>query len=113
MRWLLLTILIGIGTARGADAQPQAAAGRQRVPLDKGAVEAGGVAGTTLPVRWLRAHSDRHITLASLEVGRVLTGQLGHGALSGSFEMLLTVTPLFVIQQPARTLGLAASPLHL
>ena len=47
--------------------------------------------------------------MASLEVGRVLTQQIGHGPLSGSFEMLLTATPLFVVQQPARTLGLSCS----
>ena len=109
MRWLLLIFLVGTtGTALAQT--PSTDSGGDR--LGKGAVEAGVIAGTTLPVTWLRAHSDRHVTLASLEVGRILTHQIGHGPLSGSFEMLLSVTPLFIIQQPARTEGLAATPVH-
>jgi len=80
--------------------------------LGKGAVEAGVVGGTTLPVSWLRAHSDRHVTLASLEVGRVLSGPVGPAGLAGNFEMLLDATPFLVVQQPEATFGLAASPLH-
>ena len=63
-------------------------------------VEAEVVSGTTLPVSWLRAHSDRRVTLASLEVGRVMSGLVGPGALAGNFEMLLDATPFLVVQQP-------------
>jgi hypothetical protein len=79
----------------------------------KGTVEVGGLAGATLPVSWLRAHEDRGIIMASLDVGRIMTSTIGHGPLAGQFEFLLEVTPLFIVHQPLRTLGLAASPLHM
>jgi hypothetical protein len=72
-----------------------------------------GIAGTTLPVTWLRAHADRRLTMASLQMGRVMTNELGHGPLAGSFEFLLEMTPLVVLHQPSPTFGLAVSPLHM
>ena len=67
----------------------------------------------TLPVTWLRAHSDRSIRMGSLEVGRVMTHQRGPGALAGQFEFLLEITPLAVLHQPSRVFGVTASPLHM
>ncbi len=83
------------------------------VGFRKGAVEFGGIAGTTLPVSWLRAHADRRLTMASLEVGRVMTNRLGRGPLAGHFEFLLEITPLLILRQPLPTQGAAASPLHM
>lgn len=80
---------------------------------EKGTVEVGGIVGTTLPVTWLRAHADRRITMASLDVGRVITNRRGPGLLAGRFEFLLEITPLISVYQPSRTVGLAASPLHM
>jgi len=79
----------------------------------KGSVEAGAIAGTTLPITLFRAHKDRHLTLGTIQVGRVMTNRLGTGPLAGSFEFLLEVAPLVLLQQPARTFGVAASPLHM
>ena len=42
-----------------------------------------------------------------------MTHLVGRGALRGSFEMLVEVTPAFLAYQPARVLGVAGSPLHL
>jgi lipid A 3-O-deacylase len=89
-------------------AEPDRAAG-----LQKGSVEIGAIGGFTLPVTWLRAHSDRHITMASLDIGRIMTGDIGDGPLSGSFEFLLELTPFFLLQQPAHTFGFTISPLHM
>jgi lipid A 3-O-deacylase PagL len=81
--------------------------------LRKGSVEVAGIIGTTLPVSWLRAHADRRLTLASLQMGRIMTNDRGHGPLAGSFEFLLEMTPLLVVRQPAPAFGLAVSPLHM
>lgn len=90
--------------------QPEAGGGAE---LRKGSVEAGAIAGTTLPITLFRAHKDRHLTLGTIQVGRVMTNRLGTGPLAGSFEFLLEVAPLVLLQQPARTFGVAASPLHM
>lgn len=90
--------------------QPESDSG---MGLAKGRVEVGGIIGQTVPITLFRAHKDRHTTMGSLQVGRVMTGRLGRGPLAGSFELLLEVTPLMVVRQPERTPGLAVSPLHL
>jgi Lipid A 3-O-deacylase (PagL) len=100
----MVAMLLSAGASVGAQSGPA---------LQKGTVETGGLVGSTLPVTWLRAHSDRRLSMGSFHVGRVLTNQRGTGPLSGYFEMLLEVTPLLIVQQPARAVGLAASPLHL
>ena len=81
--------------------------------LQKGSVELGGIIGMTLPVTWLRAHSDRSIRMGSLDFGRIMTHQRGPAPLAGQFEFLLEVTPLVVLQQPSRAFGVTASPLHM
>lgn len=82
-------------------------------PLRKGTVEAGAIVGTTLPITLFRAHKDRHLTTGTFQIGRVMTNQRGSGPLAGSFEFLLEVAPLILLQQPQRTFGVAASPLHM
>ena len=81
--------------------------------LEKGGVEIGAIGGSTLPVSWLRAHADRRMTLASLDVGRVVTARRGPGPLAGNFEFLLEITPFMVVRQPSQVVGIAASPLHM
>jgi hypothetical protein len=81
--------------------------------LRKGSVEAGAIAGTTLPMTLFRAHKDRHLTTGTVQIGRVMTNRLGGGPLAGSFEFLLEIAPLILLQQPQRTFGVAASPLHM
>jgi hypothetical protein len=95
--------------AEQAARQPEAGGAQ----LQKGSVEAGAIAGTTLPITLFRAHNDRHLTTGTVQIGRVMTNQLGTGPLAGSFEFLLEVAPLILLQQPQRTFGLAASPLHM
>jgi hypothetical protein len=85
----------------------------KRVRLQKGAVEIGGIVGTTLPITLFRAHKNRRLTMGTVQVGRVMTNQRGRGVIAGSFEFLLEVTPVLLLQQPQRTFGVAASPLHM
>ncbi len=96
--------------AQTGGSAPEAAG---EMPFQRGTVEVGGIVGATLPVSWLRAHSDRRITMASLDVGRVMTDEIDLGPLSGHFELLLEITPLMLLHQPAHAFGLTASPLHL
>jgi lipid A 3-O-deacylase PagL len=81
--------------------------------LQKGGVEVGAIFGSTLPVSWLRAHANRRITMASLDVGRIVTYQRGHGPFAGNFEFLLEITPFMTLHQPSHGFGLTASPLHM
>src|SRR3954470_20255384 len=109
---LLCLCLLLLGTPVAAQVETASDRG-QAVTFDKGTVEVGGVAGASLPVTWLHAHADRSITMASLNIGRLLTHRVGLGPLAGYFEMLLEVSPLISLRQPAHALGLTASPLHL
>jgi len=95
--------------AQRDDAASQAASLR----LEKGDVEVGAILGSTLPVGWLRAHADRRLTMASLDVGRIVSARKGRGLAAGNFEFLLEITPLMALHQPAHAFGLTASPLHM
>jgi hypothetical protein len=81
--------------------------------LSKGNVEVGGVVGTSLPVTLLRARANRRLTLGTFQVGRAITNHSGRGPMAGSFELLLELAPVVLIEQPQRALGLAVSPLHM
>jgi len=96
-----------------ADQAVSAPAPGRGAQLRKGSVEAGAIAGTTLPITLFRAHKDRHLTTGTVQIGRVMTNQRGGGPLAGSFEFLLEIAPLVLLQQPQRTFGVAASPLHM
>jgi hypothetical protein len=108
---MTLAVVVRGGTA--ASAQSPASAADQAAVFQKGTVDVGGIGGVTLPVSWLRAHADRRLIMASLDVGRVMTNRLGHGPLAGHFEFLFEVTPLLIVHQPADTFGVTASPLHM
>lgn len=94
-------------------AQSRGGAAADAVQLQKGTVEIGGIAGSTLPVTWLRAHANRHLTMGALDVGRVMTGQIGRGPLAGNFELLVEITPVLELRQPSHAFGFTVSPLHM
>src|SRR5437870_9143974 len=81
--------------------------------LEHGDVEIGAILGSTLPVTWLRAHADRRLTMASLDVGRIVSARKGPGLVAGNFEFLVEITPFITLHQPAHAFGLTASPLHM
>jgi len=109
------SVLFAMALGSGASwAQtPAGTASNNRGVLRKGAVEIGAIGGFTLPVSWLRAHSDRRITMASFDIGRVMTDEIGDAPLGGNFEFLLEITPFLVLEQPTHTFGLTVSPLHM
>jgi len=81
--------------------------------LQKGSIELTFMLGTALPTTWLRARSNRHLTIAALDLGRVMTGRIGTGPLSGDLELLFELAPLLVLRQPEHAIGVAASPVFL
>jgi hypothetical protein len=110
---LALAILLLGGSTAQAQGIPPSGSGPGVGFLQKGSVELGGIVGTTVPVTWLRAHKDRRITMASFDVGRVMTDRVGRGPLAGCFEFLLEITPWLSLHQPSSTFGVTASPLHM
>jgi lipid A 3-O-deacylase PagL len=82
----------------------------RELPFQKGTVEIGAIGGTALPISLFRARTNRRLTMASLQIGRVMTNQTGPGVLAGHFELLLEITPLIHLRQPETVFGLAMSP---
>jgi hypothetical protein len=91
----------------GQDNEPPPSAAPLR--FEKGTVEISGIGGTSLPVSLFRAQPDRNIAVASLSIGRVMTG----GPRGNNFELLLDVTPLLQVRQPDTVRGWSVSPLFL
>ena len=79
------------------------------MPFEKGAIEMSVLGGTTLPISLFRAVADRHLTMASFQVGRVMAGGPG----GNNFQLVLDVTPLILIRQPDVVRGWSVSPLFM
>jgi hypothetical protein len=79
----------------------------------KGTIETSVIAGTSLPVTLFRAHSERRLTMAAFQLGRVMNNELGHGPLAGTFEFVLELSPLAWLHQPENAFGFTTSPLHM
>jgi Lipid A 3-O-deacylase (PagL) len=93
--------------AHTAAAQPLGAA--QSSVYRKGSIDWSVIAGGALPVDLLAARSDRRLSLAAIEVGRIMSGPLGSGPLSGQFELLAQVMPI-VVRGPEEFWGVGISP---
>src|SRR5205085_11228891 len=48
----------------------------------------------------------RRLTMASLDVGRIVSARKGRGLAAGNFEFLVESTPLLALHQPAHAFGL-------
>jgi Lipid A 3-O-deacylase (PagL) len=77
--------------------------------FERGTVEMSVIAGTSLPTTLFRADADRHLTLASFAVGRVLTG----GPEAGNLELLVDVAPFLQVRQPDIVWGWSVAPLFI
>jgi hypothetical protein len=77
--------------------------------FEKGAIEMTVLGGTSLPTTVFRAVAEHKLTLASFQVGRVMSG----GAHGNNFQLVLDVTPLVLIRQPASVRGWSVSPLFM
>jgi hypothetical protein len=76
----------------------------------KGSVNWELFAGGALPVDLQSARSDRRMSLAAIDLGRVMSEPHGPGPLSGQFEILLQVMPV-VVWGPEDFWGVGISPL--
>jgi hypothetical protein len=106
----LLLILTALAASQPTSIQPstEAAAAAFR----KGSIDWSVLAGGALPVDLEGARSDRRLTLAALELGRVMSGPHGPGPLRGQFEMLIQVMPV-IVRGPEEFWGVGISPLFL
>lgn len=102
----LFSLAPGVMEAGQAPAAPATGLG-----LQKGSLEVTFILGSALPTTWLRARSNRRLTIGALDVGRVMTGRIGTGRFSGDLELLFEFAPLLVLRQPEHALGIAASPI--
>lgn len=95
--------------AHTSAAQPLGGAA-QPTAYRKGSIDWSVIAGGALPVDLLAARSDRRLSLAAVEVGRIMSAPLGPGALGGQFEILLQVMPV-VVRGPEEFWGVGISPI--
>jgi hypothetical protein len=101
---LALTILSTSTPVLAGQARPSSDA---PMPFQKGAVEISALGGATVPVSLFRANPDRNLKMASLQIGRVMSGGPG----GNNLQLTLDVTPFFQVHQPDAVLGWSISPL--
>jgi hypothetical protein len=104
----LLLILTTLAASQPTVIPP--ATGSPAAAYRKGSIDWSVLAGGALPVDLEGARSDRRLTLAAIELGRVMTGPLGPGPLRGQFEMLIQVMPV-IVRGPEEFWGVGISPL--
>lgn len=106
-------VFVFVLAAGSLDAGQAPAAPATGLGLEKGSIELSVVGGTALPIPWLRARANRHLTIAALDVGRVMTGHIRADRFSGDLQLLLEIAPLLILHQPDPAVGVAASPVFL
>lgn len=77
------------------------------MPFEKGTVEISVLGGTSLPIALFRATPDHNVTMASFQIGRVMSG----GPNGNNVQLMLDVTPFFQVRQPEIVRGASVSPL--
>lgn len=75
----------------------------------KGSIDWEVLAGGAVPVDVLAARRDRRLSLAAIEVGRIMSEPLGSGIFGGQFEILAQVMPI-VVRGPEEFWGVGISP---
>jgi hypothetical protein len=75
--------------------------------FERGTIEISIVGGTSLPTTVFRAAADQNLTMASFQIGRVMTG----GPNGHNLQLILDGTPFFRIRQPDLVRGWSVSPL--
>ena len=110
--FLVSLIVPALAAAQPSGAGQPVSSGVPSPIYEKGAIEWGLVAGGALPVGLYSARPDRRLWLAAIEIGRIMTRELGPGPLAGQFEMLLQAMPI-VVRGPADFWGVGLSPLFL
>jgi len=110
--FLLSLIVPALAAAQPSGAGQPVSSGVPSPIYEKGAIEWALVAGGALPVGLYSARPDRRLWLSAIEIGWILTRELGPGPLAGQFEMLLQAMPI-VVRGPADFWGVGLSPLFM
>jgi Lipid A 3-O-deacylase (PagL) len=100
--FLLVAVTPGVSGQNAQDSDPS-------MPFEKGAVEISVLGGTSLPVSAFRADPDYKITMASLQIGRVLTG----GTHGNNLQLIIDGSPFIYVRQPDAVRGWSVSPLFI
>ena len=102
-----IVLLLGHAAPGSAGQDNQPANGRMR--FERGAIEVTFLGAVSLPVSTFEANPEDAIKMASLAIGRVMTG----GAGANNLELILDATPLVHVNQPEAVRGWAVSPLFI
>jgi hypothetical protein len=108
LRLVLALIFLLVAVTPGVSGQ-NAQASDPSMPFEKGAVEISVLGGTSLPVSAFRADPDYKITMASLQIGRVLTG----GTHGNNLQLIIDGSPFIYVRQPDAVRGWSVSPLFI
>jgi hypothetical protein len=103
VRHLIVALLIALG----CDVAPVAAqpARPETAPFQSEWLVLGGVGSDVRPL------ADREVAFHAIEWGRIVIGEHGPGVLRGRLEMMIEVTPVFVVFQSHQAEGAGFSPL--
>lgn len=106
LRLVLALFLLGVASAPASGGQG-ASASDAPMPFEKGTVEISVLGGTSLPISLFRANANHNLTMASFQVGWVVSG----GPNGNNLQLILDATPLFQVRQPDAVKGWSVSPL--
>jgi hypothetical protein len=106
LRLVLGLLLICVVPRSGYSGQGVPSTGTE-LPFEKGSVEISMLGGTSLPVSMFRADPGDKLTLASVQIGRVMSG----GRDGNNLELILDATPFLLVHQPEAVRGWSVSPL--
>jgi Lipid A 3-O-deacylase (PagL) len=111
LRLVLAVILLCFEVTPGLAGQngPEADQADAPMPFERGAVEISILGGTSLPVPLFRANPDNQISMASFQVGRVMSGATN----GNNLELVVDGTPFIFIRQPDGVKGWSVSPLFI
>ena len=105
LRLVLALFFLGVAS-RPASGQVGSSPGAS-MPFEKGTVEISVLGGTSLPIALFRVNPDHNVTMASFQIGRVMSG----GPNGNNVQLILDVTPFFQVRQPEIVRGASVSPL--
>ena len=106
LAWIVIVFASASGSASGGQSP---ATSDPPMPFEKGAVEISVLGGTSLPISLFRADADHSLTMASLQIGRVMAG----GSNGNNLQLVLDGTPFFRVRQPDPVRGWSLSPVFI
>ena len=106
LRLFLALFLLGVASVPASGGQGTSPSDAP-MPFEKGTVEISVLGGTSLPISLFRAKAGHNLTMASFQIGWVVSG----GPNGSNLQLILDATPLFQVRQPNAVKGWSVSPL--